>query len=198
MIRLRRTASLSVGWECEPCDIIFVGVTALNMRNNRLLKMSAKLFEPVDVASLVFFRVTFGLMMLWNVFYYWPRIARHYIIPKFHFKYYGFHWVRVLPGDGMYYVFVLLGILALLIVLGLFHWYYLYFPARSDIPLKSHVFGLSYQFPLDLHPLPSVLFLGCVNKSQETVSICSCLVSLALTRSNRPGLFLRGTRQVEP
>jgi len=91
------------------------------MRNNRLLKMSAKLFEPVDVASLVFFRMTFGLIMLLEVFRYLPHIERYYLLPKFHFKYYGFGWVKVPPGNGMYFLFGLLAVLALFITFGLFY-----------------------------------------------------------------------------
>ncbi len=91
------------------------------MGNNRLLKMSAKLFEPVDVASLVFFRVTFGLIMLWEAFRLWPAIERNYLQPIFHFKYFGFGWVKVPPGNGMYFLLGLLAVLALLITFGLFY-----------------------------------------------------------------------------
>ena len=101
--------------------------------------MSAKLFEPVDVASLVFFRVTFGLIMLWEVFRYWPRIEPYYLLPKFQFKFFAFSWVKVLPGAGMYYVYALLGILACLITLGLFY----------RIAAALYCVTLSYVFLLD-------------------------------------------------
>ncbi len=81
-------------------------------------RVSRKLFEPVDVASLVFFRVAFGLIMLWEVFRYWPHVERYYLLTKFHFKFFGFGWVKVPAGDGIYYLYVLLGVLACLIAAG--------------------------------------------------------------------------------
>ncbi len=122
------------------------------MGNNRLLKMSAKLFEPVDVASLVFFRVVFGLIMLWEVFRYWPRIERYYLLPKFHFKFFGFSWVKVLPGAGMYYVYALLGILACLITLGLFY----------RIAAALYTLTLSYVFLLDKTYYLNHIYLICL------------------------------------
>src|SRR5439155_16252275 len=67
----------------------------------------ARLFAPVDIASLAFFRVAFGAVMLWEVWRYFNYgwISRYYIEPGFHFTYYGFDWVRPWPGDGMYYHF---------------------------------------------------------------------------------------------
>jgi len=117
-----------------------------------LLKKTDKLFEPVDIASLVFFRVSFGLIMLWEVFRYWPRIEWNYLIPIFHFKYYGFEWVKVLPGDGMYYLFVMLGILAVLITLGLFY----------RVASILFFFGFIYVFLLDQTYYLNHFYLVCL------------------------------------
>jgi hypothetical protein len=122
------------------------------MGNNRLSKMSAKLFEPVDVSSLVFFRVVFGLIMLWEVFRYWPRIERYYLLPKFQFKFFAFSWVKVLPGAGMYYVYALLGILACLITLGLFY----------RIAAALYFLTLSYVFLLDKTYYLNHIYLICL------------------------------------
>jgi vitamin K-dependent gamma-carboxylase len=80
----------------------------------------ARLFAPVDIASLAFFRVAFGAVMLWEVWRYFNYgwISRYYIEPGFHFTYYGFDWVRPWPGDGMYYHFFALGLLAACIMAG--------------------------------------------------------------------------------
>jgi hypothetical protein len=82
-----------------------------------------KLFEPIDIASLVYFRVAFGAIMLWEVYRYFSKgwISRYWIDPILNFTYYGFDWVRPLPGIGMYVVFGLLGLLSILIILGA--WY---------------------------------------------------------------------------
>ena len=82
-----------------------------------------RLDVPVDNASIVFFRIAFGLIMLWEVFRYFENgwIPRYWIDPGFLFPYEGFSWVRPWPGDGMYYHFYALGALAILITIGL--WY---------------------------------------------------------------------------
>jgi hypothetical protein len=82
-----------------------------------------RLFEPVDIAPLVFFRVAFGLVMLWEVwrYFHYDRIARYYIEPSFYFHYFGFEWLRPLPGDGMFWLFHGIGFLSVLIALGAFY-----------------------------------------------------------------------------
>ena len=79
-----------------------------------------KLFKPVDVSFLVVFRIGFAIIMFWEVIRYWRYdwINRFYIEPEFYFKYYGFEWVQPWPGDGMYYHFIALGILAIFIGIG--------------------------------------------------------------------------------
>jgi len=80
----------------------------------------SRFFEPVDVAILVYFRIIFGAIMLWEVLRYFDNgwISRYWIDPPFFFTYYGFEWIKPLPGDGMYYLFVILGILAVCIAIG--------------------------------------------------------------------------------
>ncbi len=86
-------------------------------------KLSSFLSKPVDIASLVYFRIVFGAIMLWEVIRYfqYDKIKRHFLEPKFLFTYYGFDWVHPWPGDGMYYHFIVLGVLALFIMIGLFY-----------------------------------------------------------------------------
>ena len=82
-----------------------------------------RLFAPVDIAILVYFRIFFGLILLWEVKRYFAAdwIGRYWIEPTFLFKYYGFEWVRPWPGIGMYLHFLGLGAAALCMVLGLFY-----------------------------------------------------------------------------
>ncbi len=65
-------------------------------------------------------------------------ISRYFIEPEFLFKYFGFEWVQPLPGFGMYVHFLALGVLAFLIILGL--WY------RWVMPL--FFLGFTYVFLL--------------------------------------------------
>jgi hypothetical protein len=85
-----------------------------------LLIVQNWLFQPIDIASLVYFRIAFGAIMLWEVWRYFSNgwIRRYWIDPPFNFTYYGFDWVKPLPGQSLYVLFVMLGILALFIAIG--------------------------------------------------------------------------------
>ena len=87
------------------------------------LKLAAFLSKPTDIASLVFLRVGFGLLMFWeHSRYFWNNwIEGHYVRQEFHFKYEWFTWVEPLPEKGMYLVFTALAICSLMIVFG---WFY--------------------------------------------------------------------------
>jgi vitamin K-dependent gamma-carboxylase len=88
-----------------------------------LAKVEHQAFAPVDIASLVFFRIAFGLLMAWDVSRYFTlhRIAPYWLEPQFLFKYYGFSWVHPWPGNGLYVHLVVLGLLALAIAAGFFY-----------------------------------------------------------------------------
>lgn len=78
------------------------------------------LFKKIDNAQLVVFRVFYGLLVCCEAFGAiatgWVR--RTFMEPKFTFSFIGFEWLQPLPGNGMYYYFVLMGILGILITLG--------------------------------------------------------------------------------
>ncbi len=78
------------------------------------------LFQPISIMPLVFFRVAFGGVMIWEVWRYfrYNRIERYYMDPIFNFHYYGFHWVKPFPGDGMNIVFLALAFLAGAVIVG--------------------------------------------------------------------------------
>ena len=85
--------------------------------------LSKRILKPTDVASVVVFRVGFGLLMFWEVtrFFYFGWVEELFAKPQFHFQYEWFKWVIPFPGDGMYLLFAALGILALMIAFGLFY-----------------------------------------------------------------------------
>jgi vitamin K-dependent gamma-carboxylase len=103
--------------------------------------LAARLQRLVDVAPLVYFRILFGAIMLWEVCRYFKNgwIDRYFILPPFHPGYFGFEWVKPLPGSGMYAVFAVLGVLAACIMTG-----FLY---RWAAPL--FFLGFTYVFLLD-------------------------------------------------
>ena len=112
----------------------------------------ARLFGPVDIASLVCFRIAFGVLMMVEVARYIPRIARYYIEPSFNFTYYGFEWVKALPGDWMYVHFGVLGLAALCVTIGLCY------------RLAAAVFflGFSYMFLLEQARYLNHIYLLCL------------------------------------
>ena len=85
-----------------------------------LQRLCAALFKPVDISFLVFFRIVFGGIMLWESYRYFTHgwIARYYVEPALTFSYYGFSWVKPWPGRGMYIHFAVLGLAAACVMAG--------------------------------------------------------------------------------
>src|SRR5713226_4337900 len=92
----------------------------MGIHQSFLMKLRKGAFAPVDIASLVFFRIAFGLLMIWEVCryfaYHW--IGSSWLEPRFLFKYYGFSWVHPWPGNGLYIHWAALGLFALFIASG--------------------------------------------------------------------------------
>lgn len=78
------------------------------------------LFAPIDIAAIVYYRVAFGALALWEVWRFADAgwIERHYIEPGFHFSYYGFAWLQPWSGDGIYWHFAALALLSVCIIVG--------------------------------------------------------------------------------
>jgi len=93
------------------------------LRVSFIQRLCAHLLEPVDISFLIFFRIVFGAIMLWEVYRYFTNdwIRRYYIQPTIYFSYYGFSWVKPWPGQGMYVHFFVLGVLAVCILAGFFY-----------------------------------------------------------------------------
>ncbi len=78
------------------------------------------LFKQIDNSALIVFRVIFGLLLFLEsvgaIFTGWVR--RTLVEPEFTFSFIGFEWLQPLPGNGMYVYYVVMGILALMIMVG--------------------------------------------------------------------------------
>jgi len=82
------------------------------------------LFKKVDISSLVFFRIVFGILGFADVLGSW--IGKHFIdraldSDRFQFKYHGFEWVKTLPDPWLSIVFIITMFAGLGIALG--KWY---------------------------------------------------------------------------
>lgn len=76
--------------------------------------------QPLDATGLAAFRIAFGCLMFSGVVRFWAYgwIDELYLAPSFHFKYWGFQWVRAWPGQGLYWHFAVMGTAALAIAAG--------------------------------------------------------------------------------
>jgi hypothetical protein len=80
----------------------------------------SSLTKPVSAAPFVTFRIVFGALMAFSAVRFMTLgwIEDHYVQPVFHFKYYGFAWVPVLPAFWLYVVHVVMIISALCVMAG--------------------------------------------------------------------------------
>ena len=141
---------------------------------NLLQRLCAALFNPVDISFLVFFRVLFGGIMLWEVYRYFTHgwIARYFVEPAVNFTYYGFSWVKPWPGRGMYIHFVVLGLASACVMVG-----FLY---RFAAPVLFLAF--TYSFLLDqtrymnhFYLVCLISFLMCFQPAERAFSIDALL-----------------------
>jgi len=78
------------------------------------------LFQRIDNSPLIIFRIFFGILVSLECF---GAIAtgwvkRNLISPKYTFPFIDFEFLQPLPGNGMYFYFVLMGLLGLFIAVG--------------------------------------------------------------------------------
>lgn len=82
--------------------------------------MQKQFFKNIDNTPLIIFRIFFGFLIACESFGAiltgWVR--KVLIEPEFTFSFIGLEWLQPLPGYGMYFYFILMGILGLLIMLG--------------------------------------------------------------------------------
>jgi hypothetical protein len=101
----------------------------------------SRLFAPTAIAPLIYFRIGFGAIMMWEVWRYFNNgwIFRYYVEPTFFFTYLGFDWIHPLPGDLMYDFFRIMGLLAGFVMVGAFY----------RVSATLFFLGFTYWFLLD-------------------------------------------------
>ena len=121
--------------------------------------------EPVDPASLVLFRLLFGVLLLAATLrflaYGWVR--EHYLEPAVHFPFWGVGWLQPLPGIGMYLVFGLMAVAALGIALGAYY------------RLSSLLFALLFSYS---HAIDKTYYLNhyyLVSLLAVLMALCHCI-----------------------
>jgi vitamin K-dependent gamma-carboxylase len=85
-----------------------------------LSKIRQYFFNPIDNSQIVLFRILFGFLMAAESF---GAIATGWVKktlvdPQFTFSFFGFEWLQPLPGNGMYFYFILMGTVSLMVMVG--------------------------------------------------------------------------------
>ena len=82
------------------------------------------LWEKVDNLSLIYFRILWGSMMLnLSLSYVWDngeKIGSHFFSSHYHFKFIGFEWIKVIPLNYLYWVCIIMSLMALNVMIGFF------------------------------------------------------------------------------
>lgn len=82
--------------------------------------MNKFLFKQIDNSSLIVFRIIFGLLICLEsvgaIFTGW--VKRTLIDPEFTFTVIGFDWLQPLPGNGMYFYYLVMGLFGFLVMIG--------------------------------------------------------------------------------
>lgn len=82
--------------------------------------MDRILFKHIDNSALIVFRVCFGLLITleaWgSIFTGW--VKRVFVEPQFTFTFIGFEFLQPLPGNWMYFFYVVMGIFGILVMIG--------------------------------------------------------------------------------
>ncbi len=94
--------------------------TQKKIRRSTAQLLRYSLTKPVSAAPFSVFRIVFGAILAFSTLRFMALgwIETHYIRPVFHFKYYGFEWVPVLPTFWLYAVHVLMAASALCVMAG--------------------------------------------------------------------------------
>ena len=82
--------------------------------------MNKFLFKQINNSSLVVFRIIFGLLIFLEsvgaIFTGW--VKRTLIDPEFTFTVIGFEWLQPLPGNGMYFYYLIMGLFGFFVMIG--------------------------------------------------------------------------------
>lgn len=85
--------------------------------------MKTFLFKNIDNAPLIAFRIFFGFLIACEsygaLFTGW--VTKNLIETEYTFPFIGFDWLKPLPGDGMYFYFILMGTMGVFVMLGYYY-----------------------------------------------------------------------------
>ncbi len=93
----------------------------LNAMPEYYRRLTQKLFQPVDAASLGFFRILFGALMTWQAVYFLQgdRYVHDYLLPRFHFTYEFFAFVKPVGPEFLKALFWTMALSGLGVMVGI-------------------------------------------------------------------------------
>lgn len=116
--------------------------------------VNAYFLRSTSNAPLVIFRIIFGALLLLGSLRFVSKgwVKTLYIDPPHHFTYYGFEWVRDLPGDWMYLPFIACIIASVGILIGFFYRWsaLLFFVSFTYIELIDKSYYLNHYYFVSL------------------------------------------------
>jgi hypothetical protein len=95
----------------------------METRKGAIHKLASYFNGEKHIAPLAVLRMAFGFIMFVSTIRFMAKgwVHAFYVAPRFYFPFYGFEWVKPLPGAVMYTVFVVTAVSAFLIMIGLFY-----------------------------------------------------------------------------
>ena len=136
------------------------------------ISLKNKCFQAENSATLAVFRLFFGALLFFSTlrFMAYGWVDTQYVAPLFHFKYYGFYWVKAMSETGMYAVFVLMAITAIMIAIGLWYrWAMIaYFILFSYVELVDITYYLNHYYFISL-----MCFIMCFLPASDYFSVDS-------------------------
>ncbi|MEZ4752567.1 MAG: HTTM domain-containing protein [Bdellovibrionota bacterium] len=127
----------------------------------RFKRFTEVLNRPTDAASLAVFRIVFGAVLFVEVCRYFHKgwIAQYFIAPQFYFSYPGLEWLHPWSGNGMYWHFAVIGVAALLLMLGI----------ASRLSAAVLCLGFSFMFLIDRTHYLNHFYLICLLAFQFSI-----------------------------
>jgi hypothetical protein len=135
----------------------------------------------VDALGVAIFRIVFGLVMIWEAqheLFGGPNLGEGFLKTPFHFKYYGFSWIEILPKSGMIAVFVVMGIAAILFTLG----------TLTRLAALALFVTLTYVFLLDQATYLNHMYLVC--------TLCFVFIFLPMDEALSIKAWRKGSRRI--
>lgn len=119
------------------------------------------LMGRVHIAPLASFRILLGIMLFFSTARFMAKgwIDDLYVKPLYYFSYYGFEWIQPVSREGMYAIYVVMLIAALLITLGLFYRVaaFIFFLAFTYVELLDKTNYLNHYYFVSIVSLLMVL-----------------------------------------